>query len=220
MLCDHFAVLVIDRQLLPMLMPGSVKFLMWSQAEKLFWLLGRFAFPICSFMLVESLFYTRSLKRYALRLGLFALVSEVPFNLAVGQALLYPGLQNVFFMLLIALLTVEGLAATDYKNSTVVRMLIISAGCLISWVLRTDYAVEGVILVVLLYYTRGDRKQQCFFGAVWMLCNEANPVKWMGIVLAFLLLYSYENRYERVRFGAFFYWFYPLHLLLLSMIRL
>lgn len=61
---------------------------------------GRLAFPIFAFMAVEGYFHTRNLKRYVLRLLLFALLSEVPFDLMYGGTWFYPVHQNVIWTLL------------------------------------------------------------------------------------------------------------------------
>jgi len=66
---------------------------------------GRLAFPIFAFLLCEGYFHTRSVKRYAIRLGVFALISEIPFDLLHGGKLFDAGYQNIFFTLLISLLT-------------------------------------------------------------------------------------------------------------------
>ncbi len=61
---------------------------------------GRLAFPIFAFLAVEGYFHTRSFKRYALRMLLFAVLSEVPFDLMYGGTVFYPVHQNVIWTLL------------------------------------------------------------------------------------------------------------------------
>ena len=64
---------------------------------------GRLAYPIFAFMIVEGYFHTKNLKKYVLRLLIFALISEIPFNLAVGGAFFNPVHQNVLWTFLIAI---------------------------------------------------------------------------------------------------------------------
>ena len=79
----------------------------FAQADILYQVMrgiGRTAFPIFCFVLVEGLYHTHDVKRYLLRLFVFALVSEVPFDLAFSDQILEFGAQNVFFTLLIGML--------------------------------------------------------------------------------------------------------------------
>ena len=64
---------------------------------------GRVAFPIFAFMAVEGYFHTHSFKKYAQRLLVFALLSEIPFDLMYGGTWFYPVHQNVIWTFLLGL---------------------------------------------------------------------------------------------------------------------
>lgn len=106
-------------------------------------LMGRLAFPIFCFLLLEGFVHTRNLKKYAFNLGIFALISEIPFNLAFTTALgahlqyglFYPDYQNVFFTLFLSLLTLCGFRYLKehrgcYAGSRAGKLLAVVAGIL------------------------------------------------------------------------------------------
>lgn len=64
--------------------------------------IGRLAFPIFAFMIVEGFYHTHNLKRYVLRLFVFAVISEIPFNLMYASAVIYPFHQNVLWTFLLS----------------------------------------------------------------------------------------------------------------------
>ncbi|MCM1188166.1 MAG: conjugal transfer protein TraX [bacterium] len=94
---------------------------------------GRLGFPIFCFLLVEGFQKTRNLKKYIFRLGLFALISEIPFDLAFSGCVLEGGYQNVYFTLFLGILA---LAAFDFiakwNPGKGVRILLTAAGILLT----------------------------------------------------------------------------------------
>ena len=94
--------------------------------------IGRLGFPLFAFLLVEGFQKTHDVKKYAMRLGIFALISEIPFNLALTGKLIAPGYQNVYFTLFLglgALYTVKWLE--EHSQTTVIRGLFIAGGILL-----------------------------------------------------------------------------------------
>lgn len=105
MLIDHTGAILLESQIMK---EGTLEIEAIFVIDFIMRLIGRFGFPIFAFLLVEGFTHTRSVKKYALNLSLFALISELPFNLGFSGTLFYPGYQNVFFTLAIAVVTLTG----------------------------------------------------------------------------------------------------------------
>lgn len=179
--------------------------------------IGRLSFPIFCFFIVEGFLKTRNVGRYAGRLLLFGLVSEIPFNLAIGGSLLYPDHQNVMFTMLIGLLTLVGiryfwngdLDTIDWR-AILGTIGSVAAGCGIAYLLKTDYNYKGIALIVVLYLFRERRDVQCLTGAAAIAWENWAP-------LSFILAYFYNG--QRGKQSKYvFYVFYPAHLLFLAAI--
>ena len=85
---------------------------------------GRVAFPIFAFMAVEGYFHTHDLKKYTLRLLLFALLSEIPFDLMYGGTWFYPVHQNVIWTLLLGILGIHLMETVRKKQKTGLYLLV------------------------------------------------------------------------------------------------
>ena len=194
--------------------------------------IGRMAFPIYCFLLVEGFLHTRNVAKYAGRLAVFALISEIPFDLAIsGQWWVYSS-NNVFFTLVLGLLAIWCLSYVEkfYEfwqekqyESILGKILALSAGLIVivgfgalaDMVLFTDYGLGGIIAIAILYLFRGQR-MIAFAGCVMALTVITGDIE----LLAMFMLYP-TMKYDGTRgknMKYIFYAFYPVHLLLFALI--
>lgn len=178
---------------------------------------GRFAFPIYAFMLIEGFLHTSSRARYARRMLLLALVSEVPFDWGLFHNPFYWGHQNIFWTLFLGLIALsylerfEAMISSGAPNAR--EALLCCAGvlfCVMAAELgRTDYGGMGILLFISLYLLRGQKLPQCLAAAAITLSE-------FPASLAFPPLVFFYNG-ERGRCAAWekyaFYFFYPIHLI-------
>lgn len=177
-------------------------------------LIGRLAFPIFCFLLIEGFYHTRSRGKYLRNLLLFALISEVPFEISFLGELVW-GLRNVYFTLaigMIVMMCLEKAKEQAFRKQNLLTLLIVVAGAILAEWLHTDYGAIGVLLIYILYKWRDDRKGQCIYGAIAMAFEFTAPI-------AFLLMYKYNGVRKQKHWKYFFYAFYPLHLLFLYWVR-
>ena len=199
---------------------------------------GRVAFPIFAFMAVEGYFHTRSFKKYILRMLLFAVLSEIPFDLMYGGTWFYPVHQNVLWTFLLGLLGVWLMEQVRKKGKTwmylLVCVLVVPAGLVLGTLCMVDYYGVGVLTVFVFYFLHG-RKWWCFLGQLaalyWLnvelLGGLMYPVQFLGMefelcqqglaLLALIPIWLYRGRqgYHSKPFQYICYAFYPVHMLLL-----
>lgn len=180
-------------------------------------LIGGLAFPLFCFLLVEGFLHTGSLKKYAVSLGILALISEIPFDLVYSGNFLNLSRQNPVFCLLLGLGTLAVLEKADsvlkqsapWKQSTL-KLLIAVVSCAVAVVLRLDYGIFGPLIIIILYILR-DRK---IFGMALSCFLLATTSQTLGF-LCFLdilpvLFYNGERGFGR---KYIFYAVYPAVLL-------
>ena len=219
MLVDHIGASCIEAGLLlPELERGEVSGGAWDQLslfqlDRVLRFTGRLAFPIFCFLLVEGFVHTRDVKKYVRRLFLFAFISEVPFDLAFFCTPFALDHQNVYWTLALGVLAMAGLKRFEKENGLPGwQGLVWAGGCAaLALVANTDYHAIGVLIICTLYLTRADRKRQCLAGALLFLFELTAP-------LAFVLVWFYNGQRgacSPLQKKAF-YWFYPVHLLVLA----
>ena len=172
-------------------------------------LIGRTAFPIYCFLIAEGAVHTHSRKQYGINLAVFALISEIPWNLEHNNTIFLPGSQSVYVTLLLGFL---GICALDwFRTSPWGSILALTGIYTAALLLHADYGAHGVGLILLLYALREKRLAACTVG---VCLSEA---KWKGIP-AFLLigLYNGERGFIRGKLVKYlFYAAYPAHIMVL-----
>lgn len=130
MFIDHTAAVILERMLYMQRFSSQTAYTVYIIMR----LVGRLGFPIFCFLLIEGFCHTRNVKKYACRLFLFALLSEIPFDLGFRGSIFYRQYQNVFFTLLIGLIVLAGFRLVEEKIkqnrvlSAVFDFLILAAG--------------------------------------------------------------------------------------------
>ena len=202
---------------------------------------GRIAFPIFAFMSVEGYFHTHNFKKYLTRLFIFALLSEIPFDLMYGGTWFYPVHQNVIWTFILGLFGIHIMETVREKKKTPVfvltAILVTIAGGLLGTLTMVDYYGIGVLTVFIFYFFRG-RKWWCLLGQIaalyWvnveLLGGLMYPVRFFGIefelcqqglaLLALVPIWLYRGRqgYHSKPFQYLCYAFYPVHMLILVLI--
>ncbi|MGX7263151.1 TraX family protein [Enterococcus crotali] len=215
MLLDHTAKIISFQPSTMALVPYAAEpntLLTYTQIIfPLFIMIGRLAFPIFCFLLVEGFIHTSNPKKYLLRLTIFALIAEVPYDLAFSHQFIDLKSQNVFFTLLIGLIVIIGLKKIQVHSlkSGLLATIVIGTGIFCAEWLQTDYGGWiGVLLIVSFYLLRKEGLIKCIAGALILLQNS------LFGVLAFVPIYFYNGQRGK-QWKYFFYWFYPVHLLVL-----
>lgn len=193
----------------------------WYWFDLILRMIGRVAFPIFAFLLVEGFFHTRSRKHYVKNCLIFALISEIPFDLASANPVGYSsGMaeQNIYFTLTLGLLM---MAALERWGTTLVkRAIIVLAACGTAILLHVDYEALGILVIAIFYLFRGNRRSMYGLSAAVLIAESAGTLGTAALALIPISHYNGERGGGKFAVGHdkyLFYWFYPVHLMLLSL---
>ena len=190
-------------------------------------MIGRLAMPIFSFFIAEGFSHTRDKKKYLCRLGIFALISEIPFDLAFEGKIGFSH-QNImlsFFLAVVALMLydwIQGGTKSEENHAsigkTVLGVIAVAAIAALSLLLRADYTIFAVIAVSLFYVLRQKHPLVRTGVGVAFLALTRTVGYYCTTGLSFIPLAMYNGKKGK-GLKWLFYGFYPGHLLLLAAIK-
>ena len=212
MLADH-----VNKALIYPYLDSNQGFLAF--VSDIFDIIGRIAFPLFCFMLVEGYFKTRSRKKYLLNLLIFGVISEVPFDMFTTASYFNMNWNNIMFTLALVLVTIWSIDALKGKMQTLpkalwyfVSFLIIVVMCIVSMFLGIDYEHHAILIGYFFYLFHDTPILAIPFG-------YASMFKEPWALLGFGLTLTYNG--ERGRQNKMLnYWFYPVHMLILGILRI
>jgi len=177
-------------------------------------LIGGLAVPLFAYLLVEGFRNTSNYRKYLLSMVVFALVSEIPYDLANSQGLIDWSSQNALVTMCICLLMLYFLDLFKDRKSIAISFLKgVIVLCAIVWVtvLKAAYGLCMVLLVAIFYLFYSRNVLKTILGMIASLLYVTGPLSFYGI-----WFYSEERKNILPKYA--YYAFYPLHLLVLGII--
>lgn len=181
--------------------------------QLIFRYIGRLSFPIFCFLLVEGFIYTRNVYKYVVRLGIFAIISEIPYDLVFSNELFNWNKQNVFFTLCLGVATLYLLKNTRQNFEKIIYIVF---ALFFAEMLRSDYGAFGILLIIWFYMLYEDKTWKLAGGAIWSFYNGIGIQSYGALAMIPIALYNGERG---MKLKYIFYLFYPLHLLLLYQLQ-
>lgn len=174
-------------------------------------IVGRLAFPLYCFLLAEGFAHSKNRTRYAVRLALFAVISEIPYDLMCRCTVLSFDVQNVYFTLLLGFLSMA--CIHRFAKKIYLSIIAVALCCAAAHFFNTDYGAYGVILIVLMFSVRQAPpliKSIAIAGGL--------IIKGLPPLTAIIPISMYNGEKGKAP-KYFFYIFYPAHIMLLCAIR-
>ena len=182
-------------------------------------ILGRIAFPLFAFFLVEGFFKTGNRKKYLASLVIFGIISEIPFDMALSGVFFEPNSNNIMFTLALMLITIWIIDTLKEKMQNMSKYIwypfsfvIVGIMCIISMVTGLDYEYHAIMIGYLFYIFYNKRVFAIFLGYLAIF-------KEVWSLLGFSLILTYNGKRGKQN-KLFNYCFYPVHLLILGILRM
>ena len=203
MTCDH-----VGMQIFPQLL--------WMR------IIGRLAMPIYAYMIAEGCRHTRDRKKYFLRLFGMGALCQIVYFVAMGSLYMCILITFSLSVILIGLMDAverEKNARNWGKLFAGTMLVFFLCSVLPDLLAHTDYAVDyglpGVLLPVLIY---GAGTRGLLLGLA-LMALDSGGIQWFAF-LAVPLLLCYNGQRGKANIGKLFYWYYPVHLVVIYGISL
>lgn len=195
--------------------------------------IGRLSFPIYCFILTEGFFHTGSRKNYAIRLGAFALISEIPYDMFHGK-FWDLGAQNVMFTLLFGFLIIWAIDSVknyeikypqiliDIAGEGLLNALLKATAVILgvgaAYFLNSTYSYAGVVFIICFYFAHEHKIGQLLSNMLFNMGFYLPSIQWLGVLSA-VPIALYNGRSGPKKGKYIFYLFYPVHLVALTVIK-
>lgn len=194
--------------------------------------IGRLAFPLFIFLLAEGFYYTKSRKKYLIRLTIFAFLSELPFDLALfltnpqissGQITTWAH-QNVYFTLLlgfVSMLLIDQIEKQDWRKEAQILCMIgaVALPAALAQLIHTDYGAIGVAAIAAAWILRERRGGMIELIGIIFILTFSSSLEALSL-FDLPLIAAYRGKQGKKGNRWFFYAFYPIHLFLLFLLRM
>ena len=200
-----------------------------------FRMIGRLAWPVFVFLLAEGFRHTKAPEKFLMRLLAFALLSEIPYDIAMGNAISFTANTNIFYTLFLggmAICLYQRLQA-KHNSQTMAVLGAIFPTVVLAELLSTEYGGMGVLFIFTIYAIKPKwLRLVAMSGFALSQFIPLIPAHYLGIeirfeyflmilfALATVPLVAMYNGQRGPRIKWLFYWAYPIHLVLLAVITM
>lgn len=205
-------------------------------------LIGRIAFPIFAFLIAQGYLHTHDKKKYLFKIIIAAIITEIPFNLTFFSSIFYIEYQNVLILFAIALATLSLYENQKQKNKDGYYFLLL--GVILTVITKPDYGVLGLLLIYSFYFASKNKENfkpnkistilTCTIFAILELLENGIVYRngfpvflvsmgyiYLGVIISGILLSLYNTKLGlKNKISSFiFYSFYPLHIIIILIIK-
>ncbi len=181
--------------------------------------IGRIAFPLFAFQIVEGYHHTKNIKKYLLRLIIVALLAQIAYSQLFGGF-------DTIFTLIIGLICI---IIIDKEKDMPIKISLLLTILLLSFVFNIDYGIIGVLIIIAFYLFRNNKIKRSIifsllvllnYGIPYLQCFDFNYIFYILSALTSLIFINLYNNKQGPKLKYLFYIYYPLHLYILWVIQL